>query len=245
MRQRTDKTRLTGRLVFCALAPRTRHPQLSNIIMKRILILPMLTTLFLSGCSVFGIRSSTPEPKFSVIAQLGPVEIRQYAPRIAAETTVDASAEAARNQGFRRLAGYIFGANHGGHSIAMTAPVAQSQSNSGKIAMTAPVAQSKSAQGWTISFYMPAQYTLETLPIPNNPQVRLVTIPAATIAVLRFTGSRSPSAIAREQAKLTHILATSPWHADGPPDAWFYDPPWTLPFLRRNEVAIPVAKTAP
>jgi hypothetical protein len=228
--------------------------------MKRILILPMLTTLFLSGCSVFGIRSGTPEPKFSVITQVGPVEIRHYAPRIAAETTIDASAETARYQGFRRLAGYIFGANHGDHTIAMTAPVAQSSvaqssgaqssvaqspAESTKIAMTAPVAQSHSAKGWTIRFYMPAQYTLETLPVPNNPHVHLVTIPAADYAVLRFSGSRSPRAIAAKQALLLKSLANTPWHPIGPPDAWFYDPPWTLPPFRRNEVAVEVSQSSP
>jgi hypothetical protein len=207
--------------------------------MKRILILPMLTTLFLSGCSVFGIRSGTPEPKFSVITQVGPVEIRHYAPR---------------------LAGYIFGANHGDHTIAMTAPVAQSSvaqssgaqssvaqspAESTKIAMTAPVAQSHSAKGWTIRFYMPAQYTLETLPVPNNPHVHLVTIPAADYAVLRFSGSRSPRAIAAKQALLLKSLANTPWHPIGPPDAWFYDPPWTLPPFRRNEVAVEVSQSSP
>jgi hypothetical protein len=214
-------------------------------IMKRILILPMLTTLFLSGCSVFGIRSGTPEPKFSVIAKLGPVEIRQYAPRIAAETTIDANAKTARYQGFRRLAGYIFGANHGSHTIAMTAPVAQSSASPTKIAMTAPVAQSHSAQGWTIRFYMPAQYTLETLPVPNNPHVHLVTVPAADYAVLRFSGSRSPRTIAAKQALLLKSLVNTPWHPIGTPDAWFYDPPWTLPPFRRNEVAVEVNQSSP
>ena len=241
--------------------------------MKPILVLPMLATLALSACSVFGIRTGTPEPKFSVISHLGPVEIRHYAPRIAAETTLDTSAETARYQGFRRLAGYIFGANHSSAKIAMTAPVAQSatnvnnpaqsatnannpaqsatnannlsQANATKIAMTAPVSQSHSPQGWTIRFFMPASSTLETLPIPNNPEIHLVSVPAADYAVLRFTGSRNPRAIAAKQAILLRSLVNAPWQPIGTPTAWFYDPPWTLPFLRRNEVAIEVTKTNP
>ncbi len=235
----------------CFSAP---HPQFFRIIMKRNIILAMLSTLFLSGCSVFGIRSGTPEPKFSVVTSIGPVQIRHYAPRIAAETTIEANAETARYQGFRRLAGYIFGANHGAHTIAMTAPVAQSsvaqssvaQSSaaSTKIAMTAPVAQTHSAKGWTIRFYMPAQYTLETLPVPNDKHVHLITVPAADYAVLRFSGSRSPRTIAAKQALLLKSLANTAWHPIGTPDAWFYDPPWTLPPFRRNEVAVEVSQSS-
>lgn len=198
----------------------------------------MLTPLLLTGCSVFGVRSATPEPQFAVISQIGPVEIRHYAPRIAAETTVQAGPSAARYQGFRRLAAYIFGANHRHSRIAMTAPVAQS--SGARIAMTAPVTQSHSAQGWVISFYMPANETLETLPTPDDPQVRLVTLPAADEAVLRFSGSRSPATVEKEQARLLASLAKTPWHAVGTPVAWFYDPPWTLPAFRRNEVAVEV-----
>ena len=220
-------------------------PHLRSVTMKRILIAPMLATLFLSGCSVFGIRSGTPEPKFSVIDRIGPIEIRHYAPRIAAETTINANVETARYQGFRRLAGYIFGGNHRGESIAMTAPVAQAAAGGRKIAMTAPVAQSKSPAGWTIRFYMPANETLQSLPAPNDPQVHLVTVPAADYAVLRFTGSRSPRVIAAKQALLLKSLANTAWHPIGTPDAWFYDPPWTLPPFRRNEVAVEVSQSPP
>ena len=238
--------------LFSSTLPQRAIGPIYLSVMKPILVLPMLATLALSACSVFGIRTGTPEPKFSVISHLGPVEIRQYAPRIAAETTLDTSAETARYQGFRRLAAYIFGANHSAAKIAMTAPVAQSATNvnnlaqsATKIAMTAPVAQSRSPQGWTIRFFMPAGDTLETLPIPNNPEIHLVSVPAADYAVLRFTGSRSPRAIAAKQAILLRSLVNSPWQPTGTPTAWFYDPPWTLPFLRRNEVAIEVTKTTP
>jgi hypothetical protein len=129
------------------------------------------------------------------------LQIRRYGPRIAAETTVDADNEAAaRNAGFRRLAGYIFGGNHDSARIAMTAPVTQepSDARSGqKIAMTAPVAQAVAADdAWVIRFFMPADHSMETLPAPNDPAVKLVTVPAETVAVLRFTGDRGPEAVA-------------------------------------------------
>ncbi len=200
--------------------------------------LSVLSTLLLGACSVVGVRSGTEEPAYTVVARQGAAEIRQYGPRLAAETTVDATdAYAARGTGFRRLAGYIFGANTARASIAMTAPVAQSSET---IAMTAPVAQDRTDSGWTIRFFMPAQYTMETLPRPRDPAIRLVTVPAQTMAVIRFTGSIAPEAVAGQQAALQRSLMNSPWRPDAAPVAWFYDPPWTLPFLRRNEVAVPV-----
>ncbi|MGC9270603.1 SOUL family heme-binding protein [Acidiphilium sp.] len=210
--------------------------------MKSPLIVPALMSVALSACSVVGIRSGTAEPKYTVISTVGPVQIRHYDERIAAETTITGSVEHARYQGFRRLAGYIFGANRTRTKIAMTAPVAQSASQT--IAMTAPVAQTQTAAGaWTIQFFMPAHFTMETLPVPNDPSVHLVTVPAETYAALRFSGLPNPSAVAREQSRLLALLKSSPWTPVGEPTAWFYDPPWTLPFLRRNEVAVKVVKS--
>jgi len=193
-----------------------------------------------AACSVVGIRSGTEEPHFDVVGHVGGVEIRRYGERIAAETDVTGTAEDTRNAGFRRLAGYIFGANTTRSSIAMTAPVAQSSQT---IAMTAPVAQTSTAPGvWRIQFYMPGQYTLETLPKPNDPNVRLVVVPAVTYAVLVFSGARDGETITKRERDLLADLTGSPWHATGEPVAWFYDPPWTLPPLRRNEVAVPVTR---
>ena len=203
---------------------------------------PILSSLLLGACSVVGIRDGTEEPRHDVVGRAGAAEIRRYAPRIAAETTVQATEIEARSQGFRRLAAYIFGANTTKASIAMTAPVAQG-ATSERIAMTAPVAQDRNAAGaWTIRFFMPARYTLDTLPAPTDPAVTLVPIPAQTYAVLRFTGSTAPDAVAAQQTELSRTLIGSNWRPDGTPLAWFYDPPWTLPFLRRNEVAIPVER---
>ncbi len=192
-----------------------------------------------------GVRAGTEEPEHTIEARVGGVEIRRYGARIAAETTVAAGEEQARNEGFRRLARYIFGANHRRTKIAMTAPVAQQQASSGgeRIAMTAPVVQSKAGSGgWVIRFFMPAKWTLDTLPTPDDEAVKLVTVPERLFAVLRFTGDRGPGAVAAKTSSLLDALSNSGYSPDGDPAAWFYDPPWTLPSFRRNEVAVPVTK---
>lgn len=209
--------------------------------MGHIGVMSLLGTLFLSACSVVGIRAGTEEPHYDVVERVGDAELRAYAPRLAAETVVSGSAEAARGEGFRRLAGYIFGGNAGGSRIAMTAPVAQADSGAGQpIKMTAPVAQTPSGAGWSIRFYLPAD--LADPPAPRDARVHIVTVPGETMAVLRFSGVASDGAIATQRARLLGLLAPSAWAPSGPPVTWFYDPPWTLPPFRRNEVAVPVTR---
>jgi SOUL heme-binding protein len=190
--------------------------------------------------AVGGIRVGTEEPPYTKTALADGVEIRHYGPRIAAQTTVlGADASAARSAGFRRLAGYIFGSNHRETKIAMTAPVSQHAGE--RISMTAPVSQAAGSEGGSvIRFFMPAGLTMETLPTPNDDSVELVTVPAETVAVLRFSGDRSPEAVEKHTTQLLDTLRRNGYTADGQPTAWFYDPPWTLPFRRRNEVAVAV-----
>lgn len=190
-----------------------------------------------SVLSIVGIRVGTEEPHYVGTWLTDDVEIRKYGPRIAAETTVTADEDRARYIGFRRLAGYIFGGNHREETIAMTAPVSQSRE---KIAMTAPVAQARDGEHSTIRFYMPSKWSLDTLPSPDDDEVRLVTVPGETVAVLRFSGDRSAEAVAARTEELSETLRANGVEATGPAQAWFYDPPWTVPFRRRNEIAIPV-----
>lgn len=195
-----------------------------------------------AGGSIVGIRSGTEEPPFTVERRFGDVEIRRYDSRIAAETTIEANEEAARNEGFRRLARYIFGGNKGSTKIAMTAPVAQEQSQ--KIAMTAPVAAQRGGAGqWVIRFFMPSSHTMDTLPTPNDERVRLVHVPGELVAVLRFSGAYNPSVTASRTQELLKTLRDNKIETAGEPLMWFYDPPWTIPFRRRNEVAVSVAST--
>jgi hypothetical protein len=203
-------------------------------------LLSAASAVLLSACSVIGVRSGTEEPRFEVVDRQGEVEIRRYAPRLAAETTVAAATEeAARSEGFNRLAGFIFGKNRGAAKIAMTAPVAQAPE---RIAMTAPVAQEVAAEGWTIRFFMPARYTRDTLPEPQDARVRIVEVPGATMAVLRYAGVPSAGAVAARRAALLAALRDGAWQPAGEPEDWFYDPPWTLPPLRRNEAVVPVTR---
>lgn len=201
----------------------------------------LLAQLAEAAGSVVGVRVGTEEPRHTVEWTGNGLQIRHYEPRIAAQTVVSDTEEGARNKGFRRLAGYIFGANHANSKIAMTAPVSQERGE--RIAMTAPVAQEAGPDGtWVIRFFMPAKWTLDTLPAPNDKDVKLVTVPAETFAVLRFTGDRGPGAIASRTKELLRLLDDTEFQKAGAPAAWFYDPPWTVPCLRRNEVAVPVTK---
>lgn len=179
------------------------------------------------------------EPEFTLVQKDGKFELRDYAPVIVAETTLTGSAEQARSAGFMPLADYIFAKDRKGEKIAMTAPVTQAPRE--QIAMTAPVTQRLNGESWTISFTMPAGYTMGTLPAPANPDVRLVPQPARRMAVLRFSGTAPASAMEiRRQGLLDHVAALG-LETVGTPVFAFYDPPWTLPFMRRNEVMIEVA----
>ena len=221
----------------------------------------ILITLLAGIGQLVGIRAGTEQPPYEVVGRVGDAEIRRYAPQIAAEAVVEGPVETARNEGFRRVAGYIFGDNTAKASVAMTAPVVQGREAAGgsqSIAMTAPVVQARAgrseaiamtspvvqqpagAESWSIQFIMPSKYTLATLPQPNDPRVRLVEIPARTFAVVRFSGLGREDAVARHEKALDAALAGSSWRAVGEPVTWYYDPPWTVPFLRRNEVARPV-----
>ncbi len=195
--------------------------------------------------SVVGYRKGTEEPDYSAEKLTGAVEIRRYGARLAAETTIAANEEAARNTGFRRLARYIFGANQADEKIAMTAPVVQQSSRSGeKIAMTMPVSQVSAGDSeWVIRFFMPADKSLESLPKPNDTDIRLVTVPPQTIAVRRFTGLPTRRAVASQTDKLMNTLRDIGFEAIDTPATWFYDPPWTIPALRRNEIAVSVEPT--
>jgi hypothetical protein len=199
-----------------------------------------------AAASVVGLRAGTEEPRYALEAKVHGLEIRRYDPRTAAETVVEGARERALREAFRRLAGYIFGANHDNSKIAMTAPVSQQQdeiNGDQLIAMTAPVAQEAGPdESWVIRFFMPAKWTLDTLPAPDDDAVKIVAVPAATFAVLRFTGARGPRSVAARTDELLRSLLDTEFQPAGASAAWFYDPPWTVPYLRRNEVAVPVTK---
>jgi len=192
--------------------------------------------------SIFG-AISVETPKYNLIKRLAArIEIRHYERQIRAEVEVPSQGSLldGLNQPFGMLAGYIFGGNTRKQSIAMTAPVIQNESPNEKIAMTAPVMQSPDPSGWIIRFIMPASYTLETLPTPNDPKVRIVSLPPKRLAVVRFSGIVDDNDVEQQTAVLRAFIAKQKLTAIGTPSLARYDPPWTLWFLRRNEVMLEV-----
>ncbi|MEQ8604872.1 MAG: heme-binding protein [Marivibrio sp.] len=205
----------------------------------------------IQGCTVFGIRSGTEEPPYETVERLrGGIEIRAYSARLYAEATAPTDASNPRNAAFRKLFRYIGGANDGGRKISMTIPVetaAGAGEDGVEIAMTAPVETAEARDGgMTMRFFLPRDFTRETAPRPSDPAVTIGEIPTQTMAVLQFSGTTRDSAVAARKRDLKRGLeATADWRLGGPIRAYFYDPPWTLPFFKRNEVAAPVERVAP
>ncbi len=186
--------------------------------------------------------SRVEQPVYAIATSDGPIETRSYGPIIAAEAELKGERKAAINEGFRLIAAYIFGANKPNIKIAMTAPV-QQQANQ-KIAMTAPVTQQSDGNTWTVRFIMPSNWSLETLPAPDDARVTLKPVPAKRMLVIRFSGLASDSAIAEKVDELRQYASSHNLTTVGEPLLAFYNPPWTLPFFRRNEVMFElVAKT--
>jgi hypothetical protein len=183
------------------------------------------------------------EPPFHVVLTDGAFQLRDYPATVVAEVTVTGDQNAAASQGFRRLANYIFGGNQGRDKIAMTAPVALKPAGE-TIDMTAPVSQTREAgkQAWVVRFTMPRAYTLASLPRPNDPAVRLRELPPSRQAVLKFSGWALEGAVKARTAELLKDAATRHLKIIGPVTLAQYDPPWTLWFMRRNEVMAPVGR---
>ena len=179
------------------------------------------------------------EAPYQVVKSSGMFEVREYAPHILAEILVDGDLEDAGNQAFRPLFNYISGANRSRTKIAMTAPVSQEASGE-KISMTAPVSQQRTRDQWAISFMMPASFTLETLPVPENPAITLRQVPAHRVAAVRYSGTWSEKNYQRYRQELETWIRENGLKIAGDPVWARYNPPFTLWFLRRNEILIPV-----
>jgi len=177
-------------------------------------------------------------PKYSVSRKENKIEIRQYPGYIQAEVTVeDTNYKSAIEKGFRVLAGYIFGNNISRQNIEMTTPVQASQSE--KIAMTTPVTVSGES-GFTVAFIMPAEYTLETLPQPKDSRVHFTSIPARSMAAIRFSGYFQQETILKNKQRLRQWLGEQGLETEGDFIVAGYNPPWVPGFLARNEVLIQI-----
>ncbi len=194
--------------------------------------------------SVFGIRSFYEQPPYAVVERLDDaIEIRTYGPRLAVETTVEApDGHTAEKQAFRLLLSYIVGANRGSARFAMTAPVEQASQPS-LIAMTAPVEiTGKQSNRVNMRFFLPGALAAKGAPEPLDNRVRIVEVAPSTLAVVRFSGVLNEDIEASRSQKLIDGVERSGWRATGMPFLLAYDPPFTIPFLRRNEVAVAVTQ---
>ena len=193
------------------------------------------------------------EPKYEVIVSDAQFEVRHYAPVLIAETIVEGDMDAASSKGFRLIADFIFGNNLSSDTdkkakIAMTAPVTV-EPQSSKIAMTAPVtvepqaaeSNMKTAKTWRINFVMPSQYTLANIPKPKNNAVSLREVPSKYFIVHKYSGFNTVSRVQTKTDETVEWAIKRSYKMIGTPQLSRYDPPWTLPMFRRNEVMLEIA----
>ena len=198
--------------------------------------------LFSSGCSLVGINN-VEEAAYTVLSKDDNFELRNYEPMVIVETTIDDDFDNAGNKAFRRLFAYISGNNISNSEIAMTVPVIADQvetSPGTEIAMTAPVLQESSQGGWRYAFVLPADLTIDTAPEPVEDNVRLAQIPAMKVAVVQFSGFSSEESMQNKTSELNDWISANDLTPLSEPRWAGYNPPWTIPFLRRNEVMIDV-----
>ncbi len=201
--------------------------------------------------------SNIEEPNYEVIQseQDKNIEMRRYAPIIIAEVEVEGDRRDAINKGFRQLADYIFGNNTAqqqkSQKIAMTAPVQQQSAISSPFGTVSADTSSGTSSGissgissgtlWRVSFVMPSQYNMETIAKPNNSRITLKEIPAKTFVVIQFSGTSSDKNIAKHEKKLMQYISSNQIKTTGTPKYAFYDSPWTLPIMRRNEIMVEIS----
>lgn len=199
--------------------------------------------LVLGACGVFG-GPSAPEPAYEVLRDEPPFEIRVYPALAVAITPMGAGIGEGTGGAFQRLFGYISGDNRTEREVAMTAPVIQQpekDEKGKKIEMTAPVLQQPDGEGeWRMLFVLPADMTAETAPVPAEESVRIDTLPARRVATIRFSGFLRDSNVVEARERLLHWMQAEGLSPAGPAEVAGYDPPWTLPWFRRNEILIPV-----
>lgn len=166
----------------------------------------------------------TPQQPYSVLRTIGDMEVRRYPEALTASVQRSGTTyKEISSPGFRSLAVYIFGGNEGGK----------------KIAMTAPVHMELGADSSRMSFVMPADLTMDSLPRPNDPNVHLQRVPEEVVAVLRFGGFSKDEKIAAHAAELLQQVSAAGLEPIGPVRFLGYDPPWQL-LARRNEVVVAV-----
>ena len=185
---------------------------------------------------------------FEVITAGTDYQIRRYSGGIIAETSSAGSSKEADSVGFRRLAKYIgvFGVPENASpegapsAIAMTAPV-MTTGAAAAIAMTAPVMSSDG--GNKMGFVMPSQYTMATIPRPTDPAVTLRELPPRVCAALTFSGTATAAVAAKKAEELLGFLERDgvECHESRAWETARFNPPWTVPFWKTNEVLVALA----
>ena len=203
---------------------------------KKIFVAILLTVVVLAfGAAMIGpIMSNVEVPAYKILKKEQNIEIRQYPPLIIAEVKTAGSRQDAIGDGFRILADFIFGNNEGEKQLSMNGPITQQQGI--KIAMTAPVQQEKTDTEWAISFIMPSKFSIDTIPNPINDRIKIIQIPSKRYAVITFSGRSTEANLTKHTNELEIYMNGSSYSKVGNAKYAFYNPPWTLPFLRRNEV---------
>lgn len=190
----------------------------------KILIIALVTGVVILAALAGNIMSNVEQADYKLVRSKENIEIRDYSPMILAEVEVSAERKQAIKQGFRILADYIFGNN----------------TSNKKIDMTAPVIQEQYTGGWKIGFVMPKKYTLETLPKPNSKDVVLLSLSTRRFVTIRFSGLADDENIKQHIENLEAYILVEKLKPIGGIVLAFYNPPWTLPFLRHNEVMIEI-----
>ena len=199
-----------------------------------------VTTILLLSVLAFGaamigpIMSNVEVPAYKILKKEQNIEIRQYPPLIVAEVKTAGSRQASISDGFRILADFIFGNNEGEKRLSINGPITQQEGI--KIAMTAPVQQEKTDAEWAISFIMPSKFSIDTIPNPINDRIKIIQIPSKRYAVVTFSGRSTEENLTTHTNELEKYINGSNYSKAGNAKYAFYNPPWTLPFLRRNEI---------
>ncbi|MGP4812593.1 MULTISPECIES: SOUL family heme-binding protein [unclassified Psychrobacter] len=205
--------------------------------------------LLISGLLLIsGAAMAVEEPDYTILLKADNFELRRYDKQLVAQTWVTGDQNDASREGFKVLADYIFGNNTASDGksskISMTAPVTmepksnQDNGESQKIAMTAPVSMQRDDGKWRVQFTMPSQYTIQTLPKPNNPNIEIKEVPVQNYGVIKFSGLAGTDKVAKKTEELQSWMQSQNLNIMSTPQIARYNPPWTLPFMRRNEVMI-------
>ena len=205
---------------------------------RRKIIILIVATILVGALATGPIMSNVETPSYKVIQSKGKIEIREFDPMVIAEVQLVGRRKDAISSGFKLLADYIFGNNISQENIDTTATIQRPASE--KIAMTAPVQQQLANNSWLVSFVMPSEYNLEDLPKPKNIEVKLKNVPVKRFVTIQFSGTSSDENLAKHKKLLVEFIETNSISVTGTPKYAFYNPPWTLPLMRRNEVMFEV-----